>query len=128
VEKMENTKMLDLIMEALEEMEIEKLVSIHNERCYDQNYYDDEIFYNDDDFFNTYYHNKVIEAVRAVTYGDYRYTDEYMRYNGYGNLVSMTEWEVGNWIDKNEVAEWMIENDKMQEFDIEIDEEEEEEE
>lgn len=30
-----------------------------------------------------------MEAVRAVSYGDYNYTHNYVKYNGYGNLVTM---------------------------------------
>lgn len=34
-----------------------------------------EYYENDDDFFNTYFSNNVIEAVRAVSFGDYNYSD-----------------------------------------------------
>lgn len=51
---------------------------------------------NDEDFFNTYFENRVDEAVRAVCYGKYNYTDEYVRFNTYGNLESFDEWQVEN--------------------------------
>lgn len=49
---------------------------------------------NDEDFFNAYFENKPEEAVRAAFYGDYRYMDEYVKFNGYGNLESKSEYQV----------------------------------
>lgn len=48
---------------------------------------------NDDDFFNTFFSNNVIEAVRAVSFGDYNYSDDYVRFDAYGNLESASEYE-----------------------------------
>lgn len=47
-----------------------------------------EIFENGEDFFNTYYYGKPMDAVRAVSYGEYSFTDTYVWNNGYGNLDS----------------------------------------
>lgn len=49
---------------------------------------------NDEDFFNTYFYNKPNEAVRAVCYGNYNYTDDYVRFNAYGNLDSCSKFEL----------------------------------
>lgn len=49
---------------------------------------------NDEDFFNTYFDGNPMEAVRAAQYGDYNYTDDYVRFNGYGNLESLSEYDV----------------------------------
>ena len=56
---------------------------------------------NDDDFFRTFFENKIDEAVRAVCYGNYRYMDAYVQFNGYGNLDSKTEWEVEKELEEN---------------------------
>lgn len=50
--------------------------------------------YNDEEFFNIYFENKPDEAVRAVCYGNYKYTEEFVVFNAYGNLVSANEWEL----------------------------------
>jgi hypothetical protein len=47
---------------------------------------------NDDEFFSCYFGGNVLEAVRAVCYGEYNYTDEYVKINAYGNLESIDEW------------------------------------
>lgn len=59
-------------------------------------YYD-----NDEDFFRTFFNNNIDEAVRAVCYGDYRYMDAYVQFNGYGNLESKNEWEVEKELEEN---------------------------
>ena len=47
---------------------------------------------NDEDFFNTFFNNPM-EAIRATYYGDYNYNDEYVKFNGYGNIDSYSEYE-----------------------------------
>ena len=51
------------------------------------------VYENDDEFFQIFFESKVMEAVRAVSYGDYNYMEEYVRFNGYGNIESLTEYE-----------------------------------
>ena len=47
---------------------------------------------NDEDFFDIYFSN-TIEAVRSVCYGNYNYSDDLVRFDGYGNLESFDRWE-----------------------------------
>lgn len=51
-----------------------------------------EFWENDEEFFNTYF-NSPMEAIRATYYGDYNYNDDYVRFNGYGNIDSYDEYE-----------------------------------
>ena len=51
-----------------------------------------EFWENDEEFFNTFFDNPM-EAIRATYYGDYNYNDEYVKFNGYGNIDSYTEYE-----------------------------------
>ena len=53
-----------------------------------------EYWNNDDDFFNDFFYNNPSEAVRSAYYGDYNYCDNYVRFNGYGNLVSFNDYEL----------------------------------
>lgn len=59
----------------------------YNDFLRENNYSDDEIFYNDEDFFNTFF-SSPLEAVRASYYGDYNYNDNFVKFDGYGNLDS----------------------------------------
>ena len=53
-----------------------------------------EFHYNDKDFFDTFYGDRPMEVARAVHFGDYNYMDEYVAIDGYGNLVSYSDYEV----------------------------------
>ena len=48
---------------------------------------------NDGEFFETYFESK-LEAVRATFYGDYKFNDDYVRFDGYGNLESFSEYDM----------------------------------
>lgn len=52
-----------------------------------------DVHENDEDFFNTYFDGRPAEAVRASYYGEYNYMDEYVRFDGYGNLESLTDYQ-----------------------------------
>ena len=49
---------------------------------------------NDEEFFNTFFPDNPMEAVRASWYGDYNYCDDYVRFNGYGNLESFNDYDL----------------------------------
>lgn len=34
-----------------------------------------------------------MEAVRAAYFGEYQYSDDYVRFNAYGNLKSVSTWD-----------------------------------
>lgn len=62
--------------------------------CYDGSLDDLEYYENDEDFFNTFFYDNPMESVRASFYGDYRYMDEYVKFNVYRNLVSYSLYEI----------------------------------
>ena len=76
----------------------------------------------------------MMEAVRAVSYGDYNYTHDWVTYNGYGNLVTMSSVGTDDLCENIEIiAENVSENFSdydylfdIDEDDFEEDEEEEE--
>lgn len=87
----------ELITAIVDEVTVDELGNILNDiNAWDGSFEELRFEHNDEDFFNTYFENKVDEAVRAVCYGDYNYTDEYVRFNAYGNLESFDEWQVEN--------------------------------
>ena len=73
----------------------------------------DDIYYyfNDDDFFAMVFGTNVLDAVRAVCYGDYRYTDDFVRLDAYGNLESANMYEIiaQYEMNKEEIADKVIE-------------------
>jgi hypothetical protein len=56
---------------------------------------------NDEEFFNIYFEGRPQEVARSVYFGDYRYCDEYVYFNGYGNLESMTGWQYEDKLKEN---------------------------
>ena len=78
----------DFIINAINEMTASELIDLNNTYCQSANICDSEIYSNDDYFFETYFANETLRAVQATQYGDYRYSDDYVTFNGYGNLDS----------------------------------------
>lgn len=58
----------------------------------------EEYYYyeNDEEFFNMFFADKPMEVARAIYFGDYNYNDDYVTFNGYGNLKSIDRYEMTN--------------------------------
>lgn len=69
-------------------------------------YYD-----NDDEFFDMHFGINTMQAVRAVCYGDYRYSDDYVKFDELGNLESANIYEIMAEYDfnKEDIADKIIE-------------------
>ena len=65
---------------------------------------------NDEDFFNVHF-TEPMEAVRAAYFGEYQYSDDYVRFNAYGNLKSVSTWDFEQELKdgKDEIVERYIE-------------------
>ena len=65
---------------------------------------------NEEDFFETFFTAKNDEAVRAAYYGDYTYTDQYVIINAYGNLDTLSDFELQNLLEENidEIVEELL--------------------
>jgi len=92
---------LDLIIQHLETLDDSTLVSVNNQYCQNNNMSDDEVYGNDEDFFETFFSTK-LEAVRAVAYGEYNYTHDYVRFNRYGNVESFDTFSVSDMVESPE--------------------------
>lgn len=113
---------LEAITEYLNDLTNSELVNLHNQYCQSAGYSDDEIYINDEDFFNTFFEEKTLEAVRAVCFGEYRYQDDYVIFNAYGNLESFNN--PAEHIDIKAIAADILENPEIY-SDIELEETEE---
>jgi hypothetical protein len=96
-----------------------ELVNIIN--SYDGSFPEIEYFYNDEEFFGMFFGINTIDAVRAVCFGDYKFEDEFVKYNRCGNLDSANKYEIMNEYNfyKEELADKLI--DIADECDIYID-------
>jgi len=96
------------IREYLDGLSNSELLSILSNYCNESDYYDDAIYDNDKYFFDENFQNPM-DAVRAAHYGEYRYTDSYVKFNSYGNLETTND--VSDWVDTDEIAAWIVDND-----------------
>ena len=99
-----------------EECTGDELINYHNITCEEYNYMDDMIFEHNEEFYETFFFNKAEEAVMAAFYGDLRYCDKYVKFNGYGNLETFNYPE--EHIDETQIAECIQEHPES--FDIEL--------
>lgn len=89
---MQKEKMIEILKE---ELSVEDLMSMTREiNSWDGSLEHLNYWENNDDFFETFYYHSVGDLVRALSYGNYHYTDEYVTFDVYGNIVSMSNYEV----------------------------------
>ena len=69
-----------------------------------------DVYNNDEEFFNMFFEGKPAELARAIYYGDFNYNDEYIKFNGYGNLETFSEYEYEELLEENieEITENLI--------------------
>ena len=98
-----------------ETYETDTLVSIHNEYCDSNNCMDDYI-YSMNDFDEIFSGSDPWEVARTCFYGDFRPTDDYFYFNGYGNccsfdVISNQENFTNSPVYLEDIASYMDDND-----------------
>ena len=69
-------------------------IAIYNEYCSEHGDTDKMLYDFDEEFFEMAFGNDPIEAARATFFGNIQnWSDEYIRFNGYGNLESLSEYD-----------------------------------
>ena len=85
-------------------------IGLWNEYCSENNF-DDTIHIFEDDFFETFFSgSEPMEMFRLGCFSTIVWSDEYIKFNGYGNLESLSEYQAVNSIDETVLIEWLIEN------------------
>lgn len=92
-------------IEQFENLSTEEKVALFNEYA-SEHRSDDMIYDFDDNFFEMFYEGKAVEAVRAWHFGgkrkddghlvDNSWSDEYIKFNGYANLETMSIFEAND--------------------------------
>ena len=111
-------KKIEFISNQFESLSFSERVNLYNEYCSEERP-DDYIYSNDEEFFDTYF-SGAMDAVRAVCFGDYHFSDEYVWFNGYGNLESSDFPELYT---DDSFFEWLVDNHSELLDDFEEDEE-----
>ena len=70
-----------------------------------------EVYNNDEEFFDMFFEGRPAEVARAIFYGDYNYNDDYVKFNVYENLESLSEYDYEELLEENieEITENLIE-------------------
>lgn len=85
-------------------------ISLWNEYC-SENSMSDYYTIRRDDFFNMFFDGKEpMEIFRLGCFSQISWSDEYIKFNGYGNLESMNTHEAVNSIDETVLIEWLMDN------------------
>lgn len=101
---------VDQLIEQINELSTDDLIQLHNTYCRSISS-DGEVYENDEYFFNTFFDGRVNEALRAAHFGTYNWSDNYVKFNGYGNLESFNYFKVDDLEDYPQViAEYALEN------------------
>lgn len=102
---------IEQVINLINAMDRDDLVQLNNEYCQSINAFDDEVRFNDEDFLNTFFDKDLSGLARAICYGDYRYSDELVRFNGYGNLESFNYFGADDLCELvPTIADYIIEN------------------
>jgi hypothetical protein len=97
-------KYIELDFENLDDTE---KLSLWNEYC-SENRINSELYNFDDEFFEIFFDGKPMEAARAANFGSLNWSDDYIYFNGYGNLESTNN--PLHFIEETELLNWLIEN------------------
>lgn len=109
---------LSQVIEVITDMDNDDTISLYNEYA-DSNGYE-LIFNNDEQTINDLF-SSPYDAIRQTNNKDYNDNDEYFTFNGYGHAVSFDYVSDDNCpIDIEELAQWLINEDKLADYDIAI--------
>ena len=111
---------LNQVIEQLEDLLFCDLVMTYNDYASHNGY--ELIHGNDEENINTLF-DTPYETAQAVAYGKYNPNDDYVTLDGYSNAVSFSyqlTQDDNCPIDFNELAQWLINEDKLSEYDIAV--------
>ena len=102
-----NENTLNKIIEALDEMTKDELIQVHAQYCDAINNYDDYI-YSMWEFNDIMYGQTADWIANRIFYGDFNPNYDYFKFDGYGNLQSICNYELKDYIDIDEIAQYII--------------------
>lgn len=97
-----------------EEFKVDQWMENYELEVRDYHEYASEVLYDDfydnvDDELNDMFRTPA-DAIAATIFGDYHYSDDYVKLNGYGNLQSFNEHDLNTIYDEKEVIKYCIDN------------------
>jgi len=83
-------------------------LSLHNDYCMSAGDPDNQIYTFDDEFFEMAFSGEPMKAARAASFGTLNWSDDYITFNGYGNLESISDIE--SYIEMDEIIADILDN------------------
>lgn len=112
------SKQLSQVIQQLNDMDTQTVIDIYNTYA-DENSY--EKIYDNDEFSINVCFETIHEGIKAAIYGDYTVQDSYFTFNGCANLITFNNVIDENCpIDYNELAQWIVDNELFDDYDIEV--------
>ena len=109
---------LNQVIEIITDMDVEDTVALYNDYANNNGY--EQIFNNDEQTINDLFLTPY-DAIRQTNNKDYKDHEDYFTFNGYGHAVSFDyRLSENSPIDIEELAEWLISEDKLAEYDITV--------
>lgn len=116
----------DYLLNYCDEIDV---IVLYNEMLQDYNDFDSMVYSNDelDELLNGYTPD---EIVRMIFYGDYNYSDNYVYFNGYGNLETFNcvtfrdypnggyKWNDSSPLDLNDLINYIIESKQTWDYTV----------
>lgn len=111
---------LNQVISQLTELADYEIIAIHNDYCEANNDSYNHIIDNDNEAIDSMF-DSPSDAIRAATFGNYNSSHNYFILDGYANLVSFNYASDDNSpIDVSELAEWLVNEDKLADYDITV--------
>ncbi len=85
---------LETFKEKFDELSITEKITIYREYLIESDNMEREISDFDEYFFETFFQDNPYEAARATHFGKVNWSDPYIRFNAYGNLETMNDYDV----------------------------------
>ena len=97
------------LIEVFENLSASEKICVHNEYCASVNAFDDEI-HEVEQMDELFYGQTAEWILHRAYYGEYNPTADYFKFNGYGNIQSIWEFELDSYIDWDAVADYCLDN------------------
>lgn len=109
---------LSQVIEIITDMDNEDTITLYNDYANHNGY--EQVFDNDEQTINDLFLTPY-DAIRQTNNKDYKDHENYFTFNGYGHAVSFDyRLSENSPIDIEELAEWLISEDKLADYDITV--------
>jgi hypothetical protein len=99
------------IINYLKDLDSYDLLNVSNEFSQNNSFYDNEIYINDIEFFELFFTNDSYNLAQRICFGDYHTSEKFVKFNGYGNLLSFNY--IDDYIEFDLIAEAIL-NDSFE--------------